>query len=71
MKKGRALTTAEESAEMHLRIMVEQAVRCGKSEREIEALLRQVEADDQEALRRQAEENDREALGNWQLPRAA
>ena len=32
---------------MHLRIMVEQAVRCGKSEREIEALLRQAEADDQ------------------------
>ena len=56
---------------MHLRIMVEQAVRCGKSKREIEALLRQVEEDDREVLRRQAEEDDREALRNWQLPRAA
>jgi hypothetical protein len=71
MKKGRVLITAEESAEMHLRIMVEQAVRCGKSQREIEALLRQAEADDREVLRRQAEEDDREALRNWQLPRAA
>ena len=44
---------------MHLRIMVEQAVHCGKSEREIKTLLRQVEADDRQALR------------NWHLPRAA
>ncbi|HEY4976595.1 MAG TPA: hypothetical protein VII05_04480 [Gaiellaceae bacterium] len=44
---------------MQLRILVEQAVRSGKSDREIEALLRQVEADDREASR------------NSQLPRAA
>ncbi len=56
---------------MHLRIMVEQAVSCGKSEREIEALLRQTEADDRAVLRRQAEEDDRKAPGHWQLPRAA
>ncbi len=51
MKRGRAPTAfVEEYAETHLRIMVEQAVRCGKSEREIEALLRQVEAEDRQAL---------------------
>jgi len=71
MNRGRAPTTAEESAEMHLRIMVEQAVRGGKSEREIEVLLRQAEEDDRETLRMQAEEGDREALRDWQLPRAA
>jgi len=56
---------------MHLRIMVEQAVRGGKSEREIEVLLRQAEEDDRGTLRMQAEEGDREALRDWQLPRAA
>ena len=50
MKRGRAPAAAGENAEMHLRIMVEQAVRCGKSEREIEALLRQAEAEDRQAL---------------------
>jgi hypothetical protein len=50
MKRSRAPAADEEFAEMHLRVMVEDAVRCGKSEREIEALLRQVEADDRQAL---------------------
>jgi hypothetical protein len=59
MKRDRAPTAADERDEMHLRIMVEQAVQCGKSEREIEALLRRVEADDRQALR------------DWHLPRAA
>jgi hypothetical protein len=44
---------------MHLRIMVEEAVRGGKSEREIEALVRQAEAE------------DRQTRENWHLPRAA
>jgi hypothetical protein len=44
---------------MHLRIMVEEAVRDGKSEREIEALVRQTEAE------------DRQVRENWHLPRAA
>jgi hypothetical protein len=51
MKRCRAPAAAEEYAEMHLRIMVEEAVRSGKSDREIEALLRQVEAEDRQALR--------------------
>jgi hypothetical protein len=59
MKRDRAPTEANERNEMHLRIMVEQAVESGKSEREIEALLRRVEADDQQTLR------------DWQLRRAA
>ena len=59
MKKGRAPTAAGEFAEMHLRIMVEEAVRGGKSEREIEALVTQAEAD------------DRQARETWHLPRAA
>ena len=56
---------------MHLRIMVEQAVRGGRSEREIEVLLMQAEEDDREVLRMQAEAGDREALSDWQLPVAA
>jgi hypothetical protein len=44
---------------MNLRIMVEEAARCGKSEREIEALVRQAEAE------------DRQARENWHLLRAA
>ena len=71
MERGRALATAEESAEMHLRIMVEQAVRGGRSEREIEVLLMQAEEDDREVLRMQAEAGDREALSDWRLPVAA
>ena len=59
MKRRREPAAAEENTEMQLRILVEQAVRSGKSDREIEALLRQVEADDREASR------------NSQLPRAA
>ncbi len=59
MKRGRAPTAAGEYAEMHLRIMVEEAVRGGKSEREIEALVRQAEAE------------DRQTRENWHLPRAA
>ncbi len=59
MKKGRVPTVAGEFAEMHLRIMVEEAVRGGKSEREIEALVTQAEAE------------DRQARENWHLPRAA
>ena len=59
MKRDRAPTVAGEYAEMHLRIMVEEAVRDGKSEREIEALVRQAEAE------------DRQVRENWHLPRAA
>ena len=59
MKVGRAPNAAGEYAEMNLRIMVEEAVRRGKSEREIEALVRQAEAE------------DRQARENWHLPRAA
>ena len=58
MKRDRAPTVAGEYAEMHLRIMVEEAVRDGKSEREIEALVRQAEAE------------DRQVRENWHLPRA-
>lgn len=50
MTRSRA-PAVEEYDEMHLRIMVEEAVRSGMSEREIEALLMQVEADDRQALR--------------------
>ncbi|MGZ4398725.1 MAG: hypothetical protein ACXVZ1_09965 [Gaiellaceae bacterium] len=49
---------ADERAEMHMRIMVEHAVRAGRSEREIETLLKQVEG--------------RRLLSSWpDLPRAA
>ncbi len=47
MKRGRAPNAAGENAEMHLRIMVEQAVDSGKSDHEIEALLKNAEAEDQ------------------------
>jgi hypothetical protein len=50
MNRGRAPNATEEYAEMHLRIMVEQAVRCGKSEHEIETLLKKAEAEDRQAL---------------------
>lgn len=43
--QGRAPTTTDERTEMHLRIMVEEAVRSGKSESEIEELLRWAEAE--------------------------
>ena len=59
MKRGRAPTAAGEYEEMNLRIMVEEVARCGKSEREIEALVRQAEAE------------DRQARENWHLLRAA
>ena len=58
-KRGRAPTTTEVYPEMHLRIMVEDAVHSGKSEHEIETLLKQAEAEDQQVLR------------NSRLPRAA
>ncbi|MGA9762863.1 MAG: hypothetical protein WBQ14_10600 [Gaiellaceae bacterium] len=59
MKRGRAPTAAGEYADLHLRIMVEDAVRDGKSEREIEALVKRTEAE------------DRQAREDWRLPRAA
>jgi hypothetical protein len=59
VKRVREPAAAEELAETHLKIMVEQAVRSGKSESEIEELLWRAEADDWQVL------ND------WHLPRAA
>jgi ferritin-like protein len=50
MNRGRAPAAAEEYVETHLRIMVEQAVRGGKSEHEIETLLRQAEDEDRQVL---------------------
>jgi hypothetical protein len=57
MKTGRNGAETAEREEMHLRIMVERAVREGKSGRQIEALLKQAEG--------------RHALRNWPLHRAA
>ena len=71
MKRGRAPTTVDERKETQLLIMVEQSVHSGKSEREIEALLKQVEADDQEALQKQAEADDQPEPRDRDLPRAA
>jgi hypothetical protein len=57
MKQGRTRGHAAEREDMHLRIMVERAVREGKSGREIEALLKQAEG--------------HSLLRNWPLSRAA
>jgi hypothetical protein len=59
MERDQAPAAAEELAEAHLRIMVEQAVRSGKSEPEVETLLRRAEAE------------DRQVRDDWHLPRAA
>jgi hypothetical protein len=64
MNRDRARTEADEPvdddrAEIKLRMIVEEAVRSGKSEREIETLVRQ------------AEEEDEQFLRDWDLPRAA
>ncbi len=57
MKRGRTAAQVADRDDMHLRIMVERAVRDGKSGREIEALLKQADG--------------RHALRNWPLHRAA
>ncbi len=57
MKRGRSGAQTADRDDMHLRIMVERAVRDGKSGREIEALLKQADG--------------RHALRNWPLHRAA
>ena len=50
MKRSKAPAAVGKDAEMHLRIMVEDAVHAGKSEREIEELLRQAEEEGRKAL---------------------
>jgi hypothetical protein len=70
MNRDRARTearerVADERAEMKLRTIVEEAVRSGRPEREIVALVRQAEEEDEQILR-----EDQQAL-DWELPRAA